>query len=122
MEVMTIQGTQIQIKEYKGKRVVTFKDIDTVHQRPDGTAKRNFNTNRNHFVSGVDFFKISRKEVGTEFVQTYKFDNSAPSGFLITESGYLMLVKSFTDDLAWKVQRDLVDTYFRVRADRMNVS
>jgi len=22
---------------------------------------------------------------------------------LITESGYLMLVKSFTDDLAWKV-------------------
>lgn len=26
-----------------------------------------------------------------------------------------MLVKSFTDDLAWKVQRDLVDSYFRVK-------
>lgn len=25
-----------------------------------------------------------------------------------------MLVKSFTDDLAWKVQRELVDSYFRV--------
>lgn len=34
-EVMTIQGTSLQIKEYKGKRVVTFKDIDTVHQRPE---------------------------------------------------------------------------------------
>ena len=34
---------------------------------------------------------------------------------LITESGYLMLVKSFTDDLAWKVQRELVNTYFRVK-------
>lgn len=27
---------------------------------------------------------------------------------LMTETGYLMLVKSFTDDLAWKVQRELV--------------
>lgn len=32
---------------------------------------------------------------------------------LITEQGYLMLVKSFTDDLAWKVQRQLVKSYFR---------
>ena len=31
---------------------------------------------------------------------------------LLTESGYLMLVKSFTDDLAWEVQRELVKTYF----------
>ncbi len=31
---------------------------------------------------------------------------------LVTESGYLMLVKSFTDDLAWKVQRELVKSYF----------
>lgn len=28
-----------------------------------------------------------------------------------------MLVKSFTDDLAWKVQRDLVDSYFRVNEE-----
>ena len=28
-----------------------------------------------------------------------------------------MLVKSFTDDLAWKVQRELVDSYFRARAE-----
>ncbi len=33
----------------------------------------------------------------------------------MTESGYLMLVKSFTDDLAWEVQRQLVSSYFRVR-------
>ena len=29
-----------------------------------------------------------------------------PKGLtVLTEMGYLMLVKSFTDDLAWKVQR-----------------
>lgn len=117
MDVMTIQGTEIQIKEYCGKRVVTFRDIDAVHQRSEGTAKRNFNQNRQRFISGVDFYKVDRKEVGTNFVQTYGFNDCAPSGFLITESGYLMLVKSFTDDLAWRVQRELVDSYFRVRAD-----
>lgn len=34
---------------------------------------------------------------------------------LITESGYLMLVKSFTDDLAWTVQRALIKTYFKAQ-------
>lgn len=115
MEAMTIQGTQIQIKEYKGKRVVTFKDIDTVHQRPAGTANKRFLDNRKRFVSGVDFFQLQHKEILNS-----EFRNLATSNrgiTLITESGYLMLVKSFTDDLAWKVQRDLVDTYFRVRAE-----
>ena len=41
---------------------------------------------------------------------------------LITESGYLMLVKSFTDDKAWEVQRSLVDNYFKVRAIATDVS
>lgn len=37
---------------------------------------------------------------------------------LVTESGYLMLAKSFTDDLAWKVQRELVNNYFRGKAPK----
>ncbi|MBS6504229.1 MAG: ORF6C domain-containing protein, partial [Clostridium sp.] len=47
--------------------------------------------------------------------ETYGFDKKAPKGLLITESGYLMLVKSLQDDLAWKVQRELVNNYFRVK-------
>ena len=44
--VMKINNQQLSVKEYQGKRVVTFKDIDTVHNRPEGTAKRNFNSNK----------------------------------------------------------------------------
>lgn len=114
--IMMIQGTEILVKEWRGKRVVTFKDVDAVHRRPEGTARKRFNDNRKRFISGVDFFKVKCCEVRPFFGQTL------PNGFnpdaditLITESGYLMLVKSFTDDLAWKVQRELVDTYFRFR-------
>lgn len=112
-EAMIVQGTALQIKEYRGKRVVTFKDIDTVHKRPEGTARRNFNQNRQRFISGVDFFKVCADEIRTHKIAEISPKSHEPLT-LITETGYLMLVKSFTDDLAWKVQRELVDSYFRV--------
>ncbi|MDE6776841.1 MAG: ORF6N domain-containing protein, partial [Oscillospiraceae bacterium] len=109
-----IHGIPLRIKEYQGKRVVTFKDIDAVHERPAGTASRNFRKHRNHFIEGVDFFKITpdelRRTLGGEMDERQQNDI-----ILITETGYLMLVKSFRDDLAWSVQRQLVSTYFQVK-------
>lgn len=115
-ELIHIENADISVKEYKGQRVVTFKDVDMVHERPEGTARKRFNDNKRHFVEGEDYFKAKCSEVRPFFGQT------PPNGFnpeadivLLTEQGYLMLVKSFTDDLAWKVQRQLVSGYFRVR-------
>lgn len=109
-----INETELPIKEYQGQRVVTLKEIDAVHNRPEGTARKRFNDNKKHFIEGTDYFKAKCSEVRPFFGQT------PPNGFnpdaditLITESGYLMLVKSFTDDLAWTVQRQLVNVYFR---------
>lgn len=31
MNEISIQGTEIQVKNYEGQRVVTFKDVDRVH-------------------------------------------------------------------------------------------
>lgn len=109
MSELTIANVNVVIKEYQGQRVVTLKDIDVVHQRPDGTARRNFNTNKQHFIEGVDYFKIQPNEIRTVGI------TSPNGGTVVTESGYLMLVKSFTDDLSWDVQRELVNTYFRVK-------
>ena len=114
MNQIVINQTALQIKEYNGKRVVTFKEIDAVHERPEGTAKRNFATNKKHFIEGEDYFKICADEIRTNKI----FDISTKiqsDVILITESGYLMLVKSLTDDLAWTVQRQLVNTYFQVK-------
>lgn len=114
-EMVTVEGKKMQIREYDGQRVVTFKDIDEVHQRPKGTAKRNFTRNKKHFIENEDYFVVTREDVGTNFVPTYGFNEKAPSGILITETGYLMLVKSLRDDLSWDVQRQLVKAYFNVR-------
>ena len=112
-ELIHIGNADISIKEYKGQRVVTFKDIDMVHERPDGTAKRNFNTNKARFVEGEDYFIVSADEIRTSRMFPIS-DKDFMSKALITEQGYLMLVKSFTDDLAWEVQRKLVSSYFNV--------
>lgn len=50
------QQHEIVVKEIEGKRVVTFKDIDTLHARPEGTARRNFNVNKKYFVENEDYF------------------------------------------------------------------
>jgi len=109
-KIISVNDQSITVKEYKGRRVVTFKDIDTVHERADGTARKRFNDNRKHFIEGEDFFKISPSEFRTTIGEMDLRQQNDVT--LITESGYLMLVKSFTDDLAWDVQRQLVKKYF----------
>ena len=116
-EVITIENTEMQIKEYKGQRVVTFKDIDTVHNRKDGTAYRNFRSNKKHFIEGEDFIRVCVDEIRRCKIMDISAKARADIT-LITESGYLMLVKSFTDDLSWNVQRQLVNAYFRAKEEQ----
>ena len=86
------QAQPLTVKEYQGERVITFKDVDTLHQRSEGTARRNFNANRGRFIEGEDFFVRNSYEAKEEF------GVAAPNGsVLLTKMGYLMLVKSFTE-------------------------
>lgn len=114
-DVMTVENTEMQIREYNGQRVVTFKDIDKVHENKTGVARRNFNRNKKHFIEGVDFF-ILTKEFSNESncpIRNISIPNKGIT--LLTETGYLMIVKSLSGDLAWSVQRQLVNNYFEKR-------
>lgn len=113
-ETIHVGNRDISVKEYNGQRVVTFKDIDDVHNRPDGTANKRFLDNKKRFVEGEDFFRISNSEIRKSRIIPIS-DNDYMDKILVTEQGYLMLVKSFTDDLAWEVQRKLVNEYFRAK-------
>lgn len=108
--IVRINNNDLQVKMWNGQRVVTLSDIDKVHSRPSGTARRNFNENKKHLILNEDYIVRNSYEAKQEYNIT------APNGLtLFTESGYLLLVKSFTDDLAWEVQRDLVNSYFKLK-------
>ena len=119
-DMIQILDNQIQIKEWAGQRVVTFQDIDTVHQRARGTASRNFRDNRDKFIEGTDFFKVCADEIRRHKILGLS-NKTHETMTLITESGYLMIVKSLHDDLAWAVQRALVNTYFKVKEEAAQV-
>lgn len=108
-DYVKVNNQELTVKEYNGQRVITFKEIDDVHQRPSGTARKRFNEHKDRFILGEDYFVLNTDEAK-------KMGVKAPNGLVfITETGYLMIVKTFTDDLAWQVQRQLVNTYFKVK-------
>lgn len=101
---------EVTIKEYKGQRVVTFKDIDDLHEKNLGASRKTFNSHREQYLQGEDYFVLNTDEAFE------LFGVRAPNGLIaLTESGYLLTVKPFTDDLAWQVQRQLVKAYFKAK-------
>ena len=114
-EVFSINGHNITPKEYNGEPVVTFKDIDEVHERKEGTARKRFNENKEHFIEGTDYHKISPSFFRTAFGENSMDKRQSNDVVLLTEMGYLMIVKSLHDKLAWEVQRKLVNGYFKGR-------
>ncbi|EIC82979.1 ORF6N domain-containing protein [Serratia sp. M24T3] len=118
MKAITVHDAKMPLVEYQGQRVVTFAMIDEAHQRPKETARKAFNRNRRHFIEGKDYFVVNATDVdwleGGIKRPGKKITNHIHGKVTVfTEFGYLLLTKPFTDDLAWQVQRELVDGYFR---------
>lgn len=143
MDMVRIFDRDIARVTYNEVPVIRMSQIDELHKRPEGTTKRTFRSHRDKFVEDRDYFKVPYKEwSGIVGLKISNLDNNVfvdeqdvngrnssiqESGgykgymFFFTEHGYLMLVKPLSDDLSWKVQRQLVDLYFRARATKRPV-
>lgn len=118
MEIVKVGKSNLNVKTWNGQRIVTFKDVDRVHERANGTAHRNFKENKKHLIENEDYFALKPTDIEKDEFRPLGFEEEKPSNrgtIYLTESGYLLVVKSFTDDLAWKVQRDLVNCYFKLQ-------
>lgn len=124
-KAISVHNSRIPLVEYQGQRVVTFAMVDKAHQRPKGTAKVTFSRNRTRFIEGEDFFIVPASVVDWG-INGYLARGMKHTGKKITsvspvrgkvtilnETGYLLLVKPFNDDLAWQIQRQLIKSYFR---------
>lgn len=113
-ELVRINGTPLRRLEYQDQPVVTLRQIGELHGSKL-KAEANFQRNKRHFIKGTDYFHVTANEAGMNY-RHFVGRKIPPQGVLLfTESGYLMIVKSFTDDLSWKVQRELVNCYFRMK-------
>lgn len=114
--LVKINNNDVMVKEFQGQRVVTAWDIAKVHNREVKRINEQFNRNKEKMIENEDFFIIKRNEIPKSLSATlmdlWEFAPSMNEMVLFTESGYLMLVKTFTDDLSWRVQRELIKGYF----------
>lgn len=113
MELVEKVSSMVPV-EHEGERVITLAQMDEMHERVVGTAGRNFRRHRSKLLEGRHFFAVVEDSMPDEFRRA---KNGGARGdtklILLTERGYLVLVKSFQDDLAWQVQETLVEHYFR---------
>jgi len=115
-EMIEVEGVSISRIEYREKPVITFRMVDELHDRPEGTARKAFHRNKDRFEEGYHFFDVSYAEwskiPAVSLTDGYKQGNSMK---FFTQAGYLMLVKPFNDERAWKVQDCLVRSYFKAK-------
>ena len=114
--LITIADKEIELKEYNGERVVTAWDIAELHERDVKVVNQQMRNNINKFIENEDYFIISRTNIPKSISLT--LENNAPNLkeiILFTESGYLLLTKTFTDERSWNIQRQLVKSYFKLK-------
>ena len=114
--LITISDKEIEIKEYNGERVITAWDIAKIHERDVNEITKNFNRNRETFDVNEDYFILNKKEFSERLKIVQDFiPNNVKEIILFTESGYLLLTKTFSDKLSWKIQKELIKAYFKLK-------
>ena len=114
--LITIADKEIELKEYNGERIVTAWDIAKLHERDVKVVNQQMRNNINKFIENEDYFIIARNNIPKSMTLT--LENNAPNLkeiILFTESGYLLLTKTFTDERSWNIQRQLVKSYFKLK-------
>lgn len=121
-KLVKINDVELGIKEYKKERVVTAWDIAKVHNREVREITQNFNYVKDKLLKDEDYFLVNKEKISESKILIQDFiPNNVKEIPLFTESGYLMLVKTFTDDLSWEIQRQLVKGYFKLKELKSSV-
>lgn len=115
-DIITINNKEIKVKEYNGERVVTAWDIADLHEREISKINENFKYNINRFTKNKDYYVLKRSEFSESDFPIQEFiPNNVKEIILFTQLGYLLLTKTFTDDLSWKIQSILIESYFKLK-------
>jgi hypothetical protein len=110
--LVTINDVQIEQLTYAEQRVVTFAQVAEVHGVPVANIQKSFQRNKARFVEGEDYIRVDPSDVERCGLSVQTGQHGA---ILLTENGYLLLVKPLRDDVSWSVQKQMRDAYFAQR-------
>jgi hypothetical protein len=61
-EPVSVNGQEVSVIHYRGKRVITLAQMDAVHGRPPGTAGRAFREHQKKLIKNQEYFLVSANE------------------------------------------------------------
>lgn len=129
-EPVQVLGTQkVAGKEFtaieggfgEGKKAMLVKDIAEIHGRDVFKVNELINNNRSRFKDDVDIVDFLNPSKGyRDFAKENGWvgSNRTKNVFLLSERGYVKLLKIMEDDLAWELYDEFVDKYFNMRAEQ----
>lgn len=117
-EMIQVLDSQVEKLEYKGKPVITLKQVDELHRKQPGTARQSFNRHRQYIAAGRDFHSLPYNERAAMNPTNCHVQNGGRRGEMIflTERGYLKVIRAFNDPRSWELYDVMIDAYFLVRA------
>lgn len=101
---LEINGVKIERKEYKGQSVLSVYDISSIHKKEVRAINQQFKRNKGKFTVGKDYFELRKKEIPKYKIEIKTIiPNNVKSINLFTSSGYLKLVKTFVNNIEYKI-------------------
>lgn len=118
-KIGSIEFTGIEGGFGKDKKCMLAKDIADIHGQQLKNINQLINRNGNHFKEGIDVINLlSSSELLRNFAEENGLitNNRIKYIYLLSERGYLKLVKLLEDEKAWEIYEELVDNYFNMRS------
>ena len=113
----------LPVIEQNGQRVLTTQQLAEAYGTDTERIRVNFNRNKDRFVEGKHYFALTGQEKH-DFINSYQIDTTwlkAPVFYIWTEKGAWLHAKSLNTDEAWEAYERLVDEYYNVKENALNI-
>ena len=109
---------ELTVLENNNERVLTTKQLAEVYETKENNIKNNFNNNKDRFIEGKHYYKLTGEELKQFILQVKEIDlqisSMARTLYLWTKRGASRMCKMLDTDKAWEQFDILEDTYFNI--------
>jgi hypothetical protein len=109
----------------ENKKAMLVKELASIHGRELKAINQSINMNKERFKDGIDIIDLKGTVFAVNLIDSGIYSqnslNASNNVYLLSERGYAKLLKILEDDVAWEQYEKLVDGYFNMRGQAINI-
>ena len=116
----------------EGKKCISDKTVAEIHGMEMFKVRERIQSNIKRFQEGIDFIDIKQRILLADTLETKEYYialliklgyakqsiTQAEHIYILSERGYVKLIKIMDTDLAWEIHDKLMDEYFEMRGGK----